>query len=250
MFILHHEDMKKLLEWYRASKRSFPWRDTGDPFDVWISEIMLQQTRTQAVIGYFERFRSEIKDIEALSLIEDDRLMRLWEGLGYYSRARNLKRCAQVLMERYEGRLPEEQEALLSLPGIGPYTAGAILSIGFGRPYPAVDGNVLRVLAQADTPAMGTHGHTELGGHQHHCQHFVQNVRKTAITHIVTHAHLVGTLVHQSVILIIVQLHPLYLFIQRLRILQVQAAMITTTELETNAPFGREGGHQIMDPQA
>ncbi len=148
MFILHHEDMKKLLKWYRASKRSFPWRDTGDPFDVWISEIMLQQTRTQAVIAYFERFRNEIKDIEALSLIEDDRLMRLWEGLGYYSRARNLKRCAQVLMERYEGRLPEDQEALLSLPGIGPYTAGAILSIGFGRPYPAVDGNVLRVLAR------------------------------------------------------------------------------------------------------
>ncbi|MBQ5443799.1 MAG: A/G-specific adenine glycosylase, partial [Erysipelotrichaceae bacterium] len=138
---MHHEDMKKLLKWYRANKRSFPWRDTGDPFDVWISEIMLQQTRTQAVIGYFERFRNEIKDIKALSLIEDDRLMRLWEGLGYYSRARNLKRCAQVLMERYEGRLPEDREALLSLPGIGPYTAGAILSIGYGRPYPAVDGN-------------------------------------------------------------------------------------------------------------
>ena len=148
MYEAHHEDMKKLLKWYRVNKRSFPWRDTDDPYDVWISEIMLQQTRTEAVREYFIRFKKEIKDIQTLSQIEDDRLMRLWEGLGYYSRARNLKKCAQVLAEKYEGRLPEDYDSLLSLPGIGPYTAGAIMAIGFGKPYPAVDGNVLRVLAR------------------------------------------------------------------------------------------------------
>ena len=148
MYEAHHEDMKKLLKWYRANKRSFPWRDTDDPYDVWISEIMLQQTRTEAVREYFIRFKKEIKDIQTLSQIEDDWLMRLWEGLGYYSRARNLKKCAQVLTEKYEGRLPEDYDSLLSLPGIGPYTAGAIMAIGFGKPYPAVDGNVLRVLAR------------------------------------------------------------------------------------------------------
>ena len=148
MYVLEKEEADALLGWYRKNKRSFPWRDTGDPFDVWVSEIMLQQTRTEAVIGYFERFKKQIKDIEALSMIEEGQLLRLWEGLGYYSRARSLRKCALTLTERYGGKIPEDYEALLKLPGIGPYTAGAIMSIGFGRPYAAVDGNVLRVLSR------------------------------------------------------------------------------------------------------
>ena len=148
MYELEAADIESLVSWYRKNKRSFPWRDTKDPYHVWISEIMLQQTRTEAVISYFERFLKQVPDIKSLSLIEDDDLNRLWEGLGYYSRARNLKKCAIKLMEEHNGKLPEDYEALLKLPGIGPYTAGAIMAIGFGRPYPAIDGNVLRVLAR------------------------------------------------------------------------------------------------------
>ena len=148
MYELEAADIERLVSWYRKNKRSFPWRDTKDPYHVWISEIMLQQTRTEAVISYFERFLKQVPDIKALSLIKDDDLNRLWEGLGYYSRARNLKKCAIKLMEDHNGKLPEDHEALLKLPGIGPYTAGAIMAIGFGRPYPAIDGNVLRVLAR------------------------------------------------------------------------------------------------------
>ncbi|MCR4633922.1 MAG: A/G-specific adenine glycosylase, partial [Erysipelotrichaceae bacterium] len=148
MYVLEKEAADALLDWYRKNKRSFPWRDTGDPFDVWVSEIMLQQTRTEAVIGYFGRFKSQIKNIRDLSLIDEDELLRLWEGLGYYSRARSLKKCASTLMEQYDGKIPEDYETLLTLPGIGPYTAGAILSIGYGRPYAAVDGNVVRVLSR------------------------------------------------------------------------------------------------------
>lgn len=140
--------MEALLKWYRKHKRSFPWRDSGNPFDVWISEIMLQQTRSEAVIPYFNRFRQQIPDIRTLSEIDEDALLRLWEGLGYYSRARNLRKCARILMREHHGQLPADQKTLLSLPGIGPYTSGAILSIGFGLPYPAVDGNVLRVLSR------------------------------------------------------------------------------------------------------
>ena len=140
--------MNDLLAWYRLNRRSFPWRDTGDPFDVWISEIMLQQTRTEAVIPYFERFKKEIPDIKTLARIEDEKLLRLWEGLGYYSRARNLKKCAVKIMEEHDGKIPADHELLLKLPGIGPYTAGAIMAIGFGKPYAAIDGNVLRVFAR------------------------------------------------------------------------------------------------------
>ena len=140
--------MNDLVSWYRLNKRSFPWRDTGDPFDVWISEIMLQQTRTEAVISYFERFRTEIPDIQALADIEEEKLMRLWEGLGYYSRACNLKRCAMKLVEEHDGRIPADYDLLMKLPGIGPYTAGAVMAIAFGRPYAAIDGNVLRVLSR------------------------------------------------------------------------------------------------------
>ncbi|MBR4462841.1 MAG: A/G-specific adenine glycosylase [Erysipelotrichaceae bacterium] len=142
------EEIDKLLDWYRLNKRVLPFRDTGDPYDVWISEIMLQQTRIEAAVSYFLRFKKELPDIDALAQVKEDRLLRLWEGLGYYSRARNLQKCARILKEEYGNEIPQDHERLLKLPGIGPYTAGAILAIGFGKPYPAVDGNVLRVLTR------------------------------------------------------------------------------------------------------
>ena len=142
------EDAGQLCKWYSVNKRPLPWRDTGDPYHVWISEIMLQQTRIEAVRNKYVQFISELPDISSLAGCDEDRLMRLWEGLGYYSRARSLKKCAGILMEDYNGRLPADYNALLKLPGIGPYTAGAIASIAFHLPYPAVDGNVLRILAR------------------------------------------------------------------------------------------------------
>jgi len=135
-----------LLSWYKEHKRSLPWRDDPSPYHVWISEIMLQQTRIEAVIPYYERFLKELPDIPSLAAVSDDKLMKLWEGLGYYSRARNLKKAALTVMERYGGSLPESPEELRGLSGIGDYTAGAIASISFGKPEPAVDGNVLRVI--------------------------------------------------------------------------------------------------------
>ncbi len=136
---------KELAGWYGQGHRDLPWRRDKDPYHVWISEIMLQQTRVAAVIGYYERFMRELPDIEALAGVEEARLLKLWEGLGYYNRARNLKKAAVILRDEYKGRFPEEYEEILLLPGIGAYTAGAIASICFGKPTPAVDGNVLRV---------------------------------------------------------------------------------------------------------
>ena len=135
----------EILAWYPQHKRDLPWRRDRDPYHVWISEIMLQQTRVAAVIGYYERFMRELPDIETLASVEDDRLMKLWEGLGYYNRARNLKKAALMILERFRGQFPSEPEEIRSLPGIGDYTAGAIASICFGKATPAVDGNVLRV---------------------------------------------------------------------------------------------------------
>ena len=137
-----------LLSWYRENRRTLPWRNTGNPLDVWISEIMLQQTRVEAVKRYFVRFRSALPDAASIAGCPEDRLMKLWEGLGYYSRARNIQKCAQVLVRDFGGKLPADHETLLKLPGIGPYTAGAIASIAFGIPVSAVDGNVLRVYAR------------------------------------------------------------------------------------------------------
>ena len=137
-----------LLNWYRQNQRPLPWRDEPTPYRVWISETMLQQTRIEAARSYFVRFVQELPDVPALADVSDDRLMKLWEGLGYYSRARNLKKAAQILMRDFDGALPADYDALSSLPGIGPYTAGAVASIAFGLPYPAVDGNVLRVAAR------------------------------------------------------------------------------------------------------
>ena len=137
-----------LLAWYDAGHRTLPWRQTRDPYPIWLSEIMLQQTRVEAVKGYYARFLGEIPTIEALSRCDDQRLHKLWEGLGYYSRVRNLKKAAQVIMERHGGQFPREYAQVLALPGIGEYTAGAICSIAFNQPTPAVDGNVLRVMAR------------------------------------------------------------------------------------------------------
>jgi A/G-specific adenine glycosylase len=137
-----------LMSWYRANARDLPWRRTRNPYAIWISEIMLQQTRVAAVIPYYERFMAELPDVYALAKVDDDRLHKLWEGLGYYSRARNLKRAAVEIVSRFGGEMPGRYEDLLSLPGIGEYTAGAIASISFGEAVPAVDGNVLRVYAR------------------------------------------------------------------------------------------------------
>lgn len=138
----------KLLDWYRETARSLPWREEPTPYHVWISEIMLQQTRVEAVIPYYHRFLAALPDVAALAAVEEDKLMKLWEGLGYYSRARNLKRAAGVIMEKWGGELPQSPAELEKIPGIGAYTAGAIASIAYGRPAPAVDGNVLRVMAR------------------------------------------------------------------------------------------------------
>lgn len=137
-----------LLPWYRKNARSMPWRETPKPYYTWISEIMLQQTRVEAATSYFLRFVEALPSIPTLASVPDEDLMKLWEGLGYYSRARNLKKAAEILCRDYGGELPADHSALLALPGIGSYTAGAIASIAFGLPYPAVDGNVLRVVSR------------------------------------------------------------------------------------------------------
>lgn len=139
---------ESLLKWFDQNARILPWRDCPTPYRVWISEVMLQQTRVEAVKPYFERFVAEIPSIGALAEISDERLMKLWEGLGYYSRAVNLKKAACIIKEKYQGELPADRNELLALPGIGPYTSGAIASIAFDQRTPAVDGNVLRVLAR------------------------------------------------------------------------------------------------------
>lgn len=140
------DDMTRpLLSWFRSHARVLPWREEVSPYRVWISEIMLQQTRVEAVKPYFDRFTTELPDVKSLAEVPEERLMKLWEGLGYYSRARNLQKAARVVMESCGGQLPDTYEELLKLPGIGSYTAGAVASIACGRPVPAVDGNVLRV---------------------------------------------------------------------------------------------------------
>jgi A/G-specific adenine glycosylase len=137
-----------LLTWYHQHARTLPWRGDPAPYRVWVSEIMLQQTRVETVIPYFERFVAALPDIPALAEAEEGALMKLWEGLGYYARARNLQRAARAVMERFGGELPSSVEELGTLPGIGGYTAGAVASIAYNRPAEAVDGNVLRVLAR------------------------------------------------------------------------------------------------------
>ena len=142
-----------LLPWYEENKRDLPWRKDKDPYHVWLSEIMLQQTRVEAVKGYYTRFLDALPSVEALADCDDDMLHKLWEGLGYYSRVRNLKKAAKLVVEG--GGFPKTHPEVLALPGIGEYTAGAICSICFDLPTPAVDGNVLRVISRIcndDTP--------------------------------------------------------------------------------------------------
>ena len=137
-----------LLPWYKDHARDLPWRRDADPYRVWISEIMLQQTRVDAVKPYYGRFMAKLPDVAALAQMDEDVLLKLWEGLGYYSRARNLKKAAMQMMEQHGGRVPSSFEELLKLPGIGRYTAGAVASIAYKVPVPAVDGNVLRVISR------------------------------------------------------------------------------------------------------
>ena len=137
-----------LLEWYREHARVLPWRSDPTPYHVWISEIMLQQTRVAAVLGYYTRFLEALPTVADLAAAEEDRLMKLWQGLGYYNRARNLQKAARQIMEDFGGIFPNTYEDIRSLAGVGDYTAGAIASIAFGIPAPAVDGNVLRVVAR------------------------------------------------------------------------------------------------------
>ncbi|SNR63433.1 A/G-specific DNA-adenine glycosylase [Humidesulfovibrio mexicanus] len=151
---------RKLLDWFSASARDLPWRRTLVPYHVWLSEIMLQQTQMDRAVGYFQRFVERFPDVASLDAAGEDEVLKLWEGLGYYSRARNLRRAARQIMERHRGVFPVQLSDIRALPGVGPYTAGAIASVAYNEPVPAVDANVLRVFARlldldqpVDTPA-------------------------------------------------------------------------------------------------
>ena len=137
-----------LLEWFELNKRDLPWRRTKDPYHIWVSEIMLQQTRVEAVKPYYERFLKTLPTIQELAEAEEETILKLWEGLGYYSRVRNMQKAAIQIMEEHDGSFPSEHQKILKLKGIGPYTAGAVGSIAFDLPIPAVDGNVLRVMSR------------------------------------------------------------------------------------------------------
>jgi A/G-specific adenine glycosylase len=143
-----HTFRRDLLNWYHQNARDLPWRTTKDPYRIWISEIMLQQTRVDTVIPYYLRFVEQFSTIKELAYANDEKLLKLWEGLGYYSRIRNMKKAALILTEHYAGFMPEDPDILRTLPGIGLYTAGAIASIAFGFAVPAADGNVYRVMAR------------------------------------------------------------------------------------------------------
>lgn len=139
---------KALLPWFAENARDLPWRRDTEPYHVWVSEIMLQQTRVEAVRGYYGRFLEALPTAEALALADDEVLLKLWEGLGYYSRVRNMKKAAREIMEKHGGVFPNAYKEVLSLPGIGAYTAGAVCSICYGLPTAAVDGNVLRIISR------------------------------------------------------------------------------------------------------
>jgi A/G-specific adenine glycosylase len=139
---------EKLLDWFRAHRRELPWRASRDPYRVWVAEVMLQQTRIAAVLPYYERFLARFPDVESLDAAHEDEVLRLWSGLGYYSRARNLHRAAKEIAQRHGGKFPREIDAALALPGIGGYTAAAVLSIAYDVPLAVLDGNVARVLAR------------------------------------------------------------------------------------------------------
>ena len=140
--------VEPLLEWYDQNARVLPWREEITPYRVWVSEIMLQQTRVEAAKPFFERFIRALPTVQALAECEEDKLLKLWEGLGYYNRVRNMQIAARTMVEQYAGQVPREYEQILALKGIGSYTAGAISSIAYHIPVPAVDGNVLRVISR------------------------------------------------------------------------------------------------------
>jgi A/G-specific adenine glycosylase len=148
---VHRSFSRLLIEWYRRTRRDLPWRRTSDPYRIWVSEIMLQQTRAQAVIPYYERFLRRFPNVEVLAAAAEDEVLSLWSGLGYYSRARNLRRAAQAVAEA--GGFPRDYDSIRALPGIGDYTAAAVASIAFGLPHAVVDGNVLRVVARVGNDA-------------------------------------------------------------------------------------------------
>ena len=139
---------QRLLEWHEKNARDLPWRGEKDPYKIWVSEIMLQQTTAQTVKGYYARFLDAFPTVEALAAADEERVLKLWEGLGYYSRARNLMKAAAIVARDMGGRLPGDAAALKKLPGIGDYTAAAIASMASGQPEPAMDGNLTRVLAR------------------------------------------------------------------------------------------------------
>lgn len=141
-------DGEALLDWYRRIRRDLPWRNTQDPYRIWLSEIMLQQTRVDQARPYFERFVERFPDVASLARADLDELLRLWEGLGYYSRARNMHKAARQIMEHHNGRFPDTYDELINLRGVGTYTASAVMSIAYGRPYPVTDGNVTRVICR------------------------------------------------------------------------------------------------------
>ena len=137
-----------LLQWYRRVRREMPWRATDDPYRIWVSEVMLQQTRVDQAEPFYKRFIEAFPDVEALAGAEQDEVLRLWEGLGYYSRARNLHKAARQVVNEHAGRVPDKQETIRELPGVGPYTAAAVLSIAHAKPHAVLDGNVQRVLTR------------------------------------------------------------------------------------------------------
>lgn len=149
-----HQIPAPLILWYNANKRSLPWRENSAPYQVWVSEIMLQQTRVEAVKEYYTRFIGELPTVKDLAECEEERLLKLWEGLGYYSRVRNMQKAARQIQSLYGGEFPSDIQSLQSLAGIGSYTAGAISSIAFGKPHAAVDGNVFRVASRLEENPM------------------------------------------------------------------------------------------------
>ena len=144
----HRHIVQSLLAWFAQNARDLPWRRTRDPYAIWVSEVMLQQTQVKTVLPYWERWMRVLPDLGALAKAKPDRLHKLWEGLGYYTRVRNLQQAARIIGEEHSGQIPEEFDDLLALPGIGRYTAGAVCSIAFNQPKPILDGNVIRVLAR------------------------------------------------------------------------------------------------------
>lgn len=142
------EIQNKLVKWFLVNQRNLPWRKNYDPYEVWVSEIMLQQTQVTTVLPYFERWMKSLPSIQSVAKIHEDKLLKLWEGLGYYSRVLNLQKAAKVIVEKHHGIFPKDYDSILALPGIGPYTAGAISSIAFNQESALVDGNVIRVLSR------------------------------------------------------------------------------------------------------